>query len=105
MTLTTVTAQVPVARLSFTDCLRRIRDTLQLGVPGWVPQQYARPFDWLIGRLAQCRLPTRRRALVAEPRAVRRRPAIFPALKGSRQDARHQMLVAIRTEVDRMVNS
>ncbi len=59
MSLAALAADVPVHQLSFTACLRRLRDTLHLGVPAWVAQQYARPLDWLIERLAQCRLPSR----------------------------------------------
>lgn len=105
LTLAALTAEVDVAQLSFTNCLRRIRDTLQYGVPAWVSQQYARPLDWLLARLAQCRLPARQHKVPFEPRAVRRRPAVFPALKGSRQDARHQLLAAVRAGVEQALNS
>jgi hypothetical protein len=105
MTLAALAANVPVLRLSFTQCLRRIRDTLAFGIPVWVAQHYDRPLDWLIERLSQCRLPARRRKDAHEPRAVRRRPAVFPALKGSRDDARHRLLAEVRAQVDRVANS
>lgn len=82
-------------QLSFTRCLRRIRDMLLLGVPEWVSARFDQPFDWLIERLTQCRLPNRHRKADHEPRATRRRPAVFPALKGSRADARAKLIADV----------
>ena len=98
-------ARLPAERLSFTDCLRRIRDTLRYGVPAWVVAHYSRPLDWLIERLAHCRLPVRPNKVAHEPRAVRRRPQVFPALKGSRGDARKQLLAEVFDAVAQTVNS
>ena len=84
-------AAVPVTRLSFARCWRRLREALLVGVPAWVAHggQIA---AWLVGRLAQCRLPHQPRKVAHEPRQVRRRPQVFPALKGDRARARQQAL-------------
>jgi hypothetical protein len=98
-------ANLPVERLSFIDCLRRIRDTLRYGVPAWVVERYSNPLTWLIERMARCRIPLRLNRVAHEPRAVRRRPQVFPALKTSRGDARKQILTEIFDAVSRTVNS
>jgi hypothetical protein len=105
MTQAARTAQLPVHRLSFTDCMTRIRDVLQLGVPVWVTQEYAHPLDWLIERLAKCRLPVRRRKVSHEPRVVRRRPQVFHTLTGSRAAARQKYFDQIAAQVDQVMNS
>ena len=105
MTLAALAAGVSLAQLSFTSCLRRIRDTMQYGIPAWVSREYARPLDWLLERLAQCRLPSRHHKAPVEPRVVRRRPEVFPAFKGSRQDARRKLLAQVRDAVAEAVNS
>ena len=99
MVLAARKAGVALNLLSFTRCLRRIRDTLQLGVPEWVLDRYDQPLDWLIERLTQCRLPSRQRKLPHEPRAARRRPVVFPVLKGSRADARAKLVADVTKAV------
>ena len=97
-------ASVPLAQLSFTSCLRCIRHTLTLGIPDWVLQRYPQPLDWLVERMAKCTLPSRRRKIAHEPRAVRRRPQVFPALKGTRPEAR-KMLAETAAAVAAAANS
>lgn len=48
--------------------------------------------EWLVARLARCRLPQQPQKVAHEPRKVRRRPQVFPALKGDRALARQQAL-------------
>jgi hypothetical protein len=79
------------AQLSFTRCLRRIHDTCLMGFPDWVVHDYAVPVDYLIERLAKCRLPNQPNKVAHEPRAARRRPVVFPALKGDRAAARRAL--------------
>jgi hypothetical protein len=78
-------------RLSFQRGLRRVRDALLTGVPAWVlhTNQLA---TYLLDRLAQCRLAHQPLKIAHEPRKVRRRPQVFPALKGDRNNARQQVL-------------
>lgn len=81
--------------LSFTHCWRRICDFwLTWRAPESAPQ-VNRLFQRLLDRLAKCKLPPRERFRI-EPRAVRRRPAVYPALKGSRTDARQSLLERLR---------
>jgi len=61
------------------------------GVPGWVIAQGDLE-GYVLDRLAQCTLPHQPNKVAHEPRRVRRRPAVFPALKGSRQAARQQVV-------------
>ena len=84
-------AQLAPNRLSFQRALRRVRDALLTGVPTWVlhTNQLA---TYLLDRLAQCRLAHQPLKIAHEPRKVRRRPQVFPALKGDRTAARHQVL-------------
>lgn len=84
-------ADLPPTRLSFSRCWRRVRDLLIQGVPGWVIAQGSVE-DYVLDRLAKCTLPRQPNKVAHEPRKVRRRPAIFPALKGDRQMARQQVL-------------
>ena len=74
-------------RLSFRRGMRRVRDALLTGVPAWVlgAGQLA---TYLLERLAQCRLQHQPLKIAHEPRKVRRRPQVFPALKGDRNVAR-----------------
>lgn len=78
-------------RLSFQRALRRVRDALLTGVPAWVlhTDQLA---TYLLDRLAQCQLAHQPLKIAHEPRKVRRRPQVFPALKGDRNSARCQVL-------------
>jgi IS4 transposase len=84
-------AGLGVTCLSFVRCLRRVRDALVEGVPGWVAQG-GQITEWLVARLAKCRLPQQPKKVAHEPRKVRRRPQVFPALKGDRARARQEAL-------------
>jgi hypothetical protein len=75
--------------LSFSRCARRVCEFVHRGAPAWV--EPGQEEVWLLERLAQCRLPHEPNKVQHEPRKVRRRPAVFPALKGSRQAARRQL--------------
>jgi hypothetical protein len=97
-------AALPVERLSFVGCLRRIRDALRYGIPAWVAERYPDPLAWLIERLSNCRLPLRHNKVPHEPRAVRRRPQVFPALKGPRSEAR-KLLAEVHDAVSSSLNS
>ena len=79
------------SQLSFSRCLRRIRDALLKGFPTWVYAQGSVQ-TYLLKRLAKCKLPHQPNKVRYEPRKVRRRPAVFPALKGDRNDARQEVL-------------
>jgi hypothetical protein len=78
-------------RLSFQCGLRRVRDALLIGVLAWVLQT-GQVATYLRDRLAQCRLAHQPLKIAHEPRTVRRRPQVFPALKGDRNSARQQVL-------------
>jgi hypothetical protein len=78
-------------QLSFSRCYRRLRDLLVQGVPGWVIAQGDLE-GYVLDRLAKCTLPHQPNKVTHEPRRVRRRPAVFSALKGSRQTARQRAL-------------
>jgi len=84
-------ANLSPTRLSFSRCWRRVRDLLVQGVPAWVIAQGGVE-DYVLDRLAKCTLPRQPNKVAHEPRKVRRRPAVFPALKGDRQMARQQVL-------------
>jgi hypothetical protein len=79
--------------LSFTSCWRRVRDTLLAWRPG-----ATRAVQRLVTRLAKLTLPERPRFRI-EPRAVRRRPAIYPNLKGSRAEARQRLIEQLKEPV------
>jgi len=85
-------AGLPPSRLSFSQCLRRIRDALTQGAPRWVYDEPGSVADHLLRRLAKCKLPYQPDKVQYEPRKVRRRPAVFPALKGDRNDARREII-------------
>jgi hypothetical protein len=87
-------AGVAVTRLSFGRCWRRLREALLVGVPAWVVEQ-GQVGEQLLARLAQCRLPHQPHKVAHEPRKVRRRPQVFPALKGSRAAARQEVLAQL----------
>ena len=96
-------------RLSFQRGLRRVRAALLTGVPAWVlhTDQLA---TYLLDRLARCRLAHQPLKIAHEPRKVRRRPQVFPALKGERNTARQQVLqqlgaVAHPTPADQAVDA
>lgn len=84
-------AQLAPNRLSFARALRRVRDALMTGVPAWVLQT-GELASYLLDRLAGCPLQHQPLKLAHEPRKVRRRPQVFPALKGDRNSARQQVL-------------
>ena len=84
-------AQLAPNRLSFQRGLRRVRDALLTGVPVWVLDT-GQLATYLLDRLAQCRLAHQPLKIAHEPRKVRRRPQVFPALKGDRTMARQQLL-------------
>jgi hypothetical protein len=84
-------AGIEVRQLSFSRCWRRIRQALTRGLPGWVRAQ-SNELESRLTRLAQCTLPQQRNKVRCEPRQVRRKPAVFPQLRGSRADARKEVL-------------
>ena len=86
-----VIADLPPSQLSFSRCWRRIQDFLLKGIPAWV---YAAGSvqTYLLQRLAKCKLAQQPNKVRYEPRKVRRRPAIYPHLKGDRQAARQEVL-------------
>jgi len=77
--------------LSFTCCWRRVRDMLLTWRATDSAQRVAQVVQRLLTRLARCKLPKRPRFRI-EPRAVRKRPAVYPNLKGSRAEARQRVL-------------
>jgi len=83
--------QLAPNRLSFQHGLRRVRDALVTGVPAWV-QQTGDVATYLLDRLGKCLLLYQPLKIQHEPRQVRRRPQVFPALKGARNSARQQVL-------------
>jgi len=85
-------ADLPPSKLSFSRCLRRIRDALLKGFPAWVYEEEGSVQTYLLKRLAKCKLPRQPNKVRYEPRKVRHRPAVFPALKGDRNDARQEVL-------------
>ncbi len=74
-------------RLSFKQCTRRILDALTIGVPTHV-QATGQVADWLLNRLAKCKLPNQPNKVAHEPRKARGKPRVYPALKGDRASAR-----------------
>ena len=91
MTKSALKANLAPTQLSFSRCYRRLRNLLVQGVPGWVIAQGDLE-DYVLDRLAKCTLPHQPNKVAHEPRRVRRRPAVFSALKGSRQTARQRAL-------------
>ncbi len=89
MTKAAQQAGVAPTDLSFTRCARRLRDFVRHGAPAWVEPDEAEA--WLLARLAQCRLAQQPHKVSHEPRKVRRRPQVYPALKGSRKVARRKI--------------
>jgi hypothetical protein len=85
---------LPPSRLSFSRCMRRVRTALFTGTPAWVYAQ-GEVQTYLLRQLAKCKLPYQPHKVQYEPRKVRRRPATFPALKGSRKAARQEVLAAL----------
>ncbi len=81
-------------QLSFQKSLRRLRDALLSGVPAWVAQS-GQILDHLLARLAKCRLPKQPNKVRHEPRMVRRRPQVYPVLRGDRTAARQENLLKL----------
>lgn len=79
------------ARLSFKQCWRRVRDVLLKGVPRWVYDK-GQILTHLLNRLVKCKIHYANHKVLHEPRKVRRKPNRYPALKGSRDDARQEVL-------------
>ena len=79
------------SQLSFKRCWRRITEILHHGVPRWV-YETGQLLSWLLKRLAKCKLSHQPNKVKYEPRKVRRRPAVYPALKGDRNAARQEVL-------------
>jgi hypothetical protein len=90
-------AQLSPLQLSFSQCWRRVLAFLARRRASDSPAVLAERFQRLVGQLARCRLPLRP-ACRSEPRAVRRRPAVYPNLKGSRVAARRQTLIKLAQE-------
>ena len=84
-------AELPPSQLSFSRCWRRIQKALLQGVPAWVYDTGSVQI-YLLQRLAKCKLAYQPNKVCYEPRKVRRRPAIYPPLKGDRQAARQEFL-------------
>ncbi|MBC6477974.1 MAG: hypothetical protein GDA56_09480 [Hormoscilla sp. GM7CHS1pb] len=92
MTKAAIKAGIKPNKLSFSCCWRRVRDIWLQGVPQWVITENKLE-DWLMTRLAKCRLSHQQNKVKHEPRKVRRRPQVFPALKRSRDLARKQVAI------------
>lgn len=88
-----IKAGIEVIRLSFSKCVRRIRKVFIKGVPAFVKQ--GRQLDYLLKRLAKCILPNQKNKVKHEPRKVRRKPAVYPQLRGRRENARMEVLQAL----------
>lgn len=78
-----IKAGTEVIKLSFSKCWRRIRKVFIKGVPAFVKR--GKELDYLLKRLAKCILPNQPNKVKHEPRKVRRKPAVFPQLRGSRR--------------------
>jgi hypothetical protein len=96
MTKAAQSAGVAPTDLSFSRSARRLRDFVRSGAPAWVKP--GEEETWLLGRLAQCRLAKQPNKVSHEPRKVRRRPAVYPALKGSRKVARRKIKRASKNQ-------
>lgn len=91
MALAAQRANLSPLLLSFTRCWRRVWSMLLCLRSTDSAQHVAQVAQRLLDRLARCKLPKRPRFRI-EPRAVRRRPAVYPTLKGSRAEARQRLL-------------
>jgi len=85
-------------QLSFSRCLRRVRDALTHGVPVWV-REHGDVFHYLLTQLALCRLPPQPHKAQHEPRKVRHRPWTYPLLHGERAEARKEWLAEMSEPV------
>lgn len=93
MVKATIKTGIEVIRLSFSKCFRRIRKVLVKGVPAFVKR--GNQLDYLLKRLAKCILPNQKNKVKHEPRKVRRKPAVYPQLRGRRENARKKVLQAL----------
>ncbi len=84
--------------LSFTKCWRRVRDAAQSLPRAGTADTAAKLLSRLLTKLGKCRLQERTRYRV-EPRAVRRRGSVYPALKGPRDRARQLGIQKRRAEL------
>jgi len=85
-----LTAGVSPLTLSFTACLRRIQYfMLYLHLYFTDHKRLETMIQNILIQLIQCKLPKRKMWRI-EPRAVRRKPMVFPALKGDRDQARKE---------------
>jgi len=83
--------------LSFTKCWRRVRDAARSVPRADTPEATAKLIRRLLTKLGKCQLQKRTRFRV-EPRAVRRLPAVYPALKGPRDKARQLTMQRLLAE-------
>jgi len=90
-----VKANLLPRQLSFKRCMRRIHSFLTYGVPAWVHQE-GDVSNYLLDRLAKCKLPRQPNKVRFEPRAIRYKPQPYAALRGSRADAREKYLEDLR---------
>lgn len=86
----------PASKLSFSQVRRVLVHWLVEWGKDWRSRRgsIGQKFQCLIDEAASQRLPTRRKPRPSEPRCVRRRPSVFPILRGSRQAARDKMLLS-----------
>jgi hypothetical protein len=96
MTMAAQRADLTPLSLSFAKCWRRIKRALSALRPTDTTDEVAKRLRRLLSSLAQCRLQ-KRELFRVEPRAVRRRPVVYPALKGSRAKARQVVLQQLMT--------
>jgi hypothetical protein len=83
--------------LSLAQCWRRTVDAGR-GLPANASsEEVATVLDRLLQRLGRCVLPKRKQERF-EPRAVWGRPRVYPAIKGSRENARQQCMDLLKSE-------
>lgn len=86
--------------LSFTQCWRRIWQALAFDLRlAQTEQEVACKLERLLTRLLRCKLPVRPLFRI-EPRAVRKKPVVYPNLKGSRAEARQALINQMRQPVE-----
>jgi hypothetical protein len=90
MTKASTRAHLKPVQLSFSRCLRRVRQFFLFGFPPWLDQTYQETN--LLERLAKCKLPLQPNKAPFEPRRVRRQPRPYPPLRGDRDKARQEVL-------------
>jgi hypothetical protein len=77
--------------LSLSQCWRRTLNTCQSLPQNPGVHEIEQVLEYLLGRLGRCVLPKRKKQRF-EPREVWGRPRVFPAIKGSREQARQAAL-------------